>query len=103
MSSKLYVGNLAFSITEDQLREAFSKFGNVESVKIVTDETGRSKGFGFVEMSTDEEADKAVKGLNGTELFGRAVKVDLARPKEFRPRDTRGGSGHRGGGRKPYY
>ena len=97
MVRKLYVGNLPFSVSENQLKELFSQFGTVESVKIVTDAyDGRSKGFGFVEMSTEEEASTCAQNLNGTELDGRSIKVDLARPKEARPRDSRSG-GPRGG------
>ena len=101
MSRKLYVGNLAFSVTEDQLKNLFSQFGTVESVKIVKDAfDGRSKGFAFVEMSTEEEASLSSENLNGTEFEGRSIRVDLARPKESRPRDSRGGGngGPRGGG-----
>ena len=101
MSRKLYVGNLAFSVTEDQLKNLFSQFGTVESVKIVKDAfDGRSKGFAFVEMSTDEEASLSSENLNGTDFEGRSIRVDLARPKESRPRDSRGGGngGPRGGG-----
>ncbi len=91
MVRKLYVGNLPYSATETNLKDLFGQFGIVESVKIVTDNfDGRSKGFGFVEMSTEEEANAAVSGLNGTELEGRSLKIDLARPKE-----------NNGGGRSP--
>lgn len=103
MVRKLYVGNLPFSVSETQLKELFSQFGVVESVKIVTDAySGRSKGFGFVEMTTEQEASAAAQNLNGAELEGRSIKVDLARPKESRPRDSRGGSngGPRGGGER---
>lgn len=102
MVRKLYVGNLPFSVSENQLKELFTQFGTVESVKIVTDAySGRSKGFGFVEMTTEQEASAAAQNLNGAELEGRSIKVDLARPKESRPRDSRGGGssgGPRGGG-----
>lgn len=84
---KLYVGNLSFSTTEDELKDAFSDFGTVDSVHVITDrETGRSKGFGFVEMSDDSEAKNAIAELNGKELGGRDLKVNEARPKEDRPR-----------------
>jgi RNA recognition motif-containing protein len=90
MGKKLYVGNLPFSTTDDSLAELFSQCGNVESVKIITDrETGRSKGFGFVEMSTDDEAQEAIKKLNGADCGGRSIKVNEARPegsREFRRR-----------------
>lgn len=96
MSRKLYVGNLPYSVTENSLRDLFSQAGTVESVKIVTDAfDGRSKGFGFVEMSSEEEAQAAVKAFNGTELDGRTLRVDLARPKENKPREFRGGSDKR--------
>jgi RNA recognition motif-containing protein len=92
MTRKLYVGNLTFSVTEDQLKNLFTQFGTVDSVKIVKDTfDGRSKGFGFVEMSTDEEATLASENLNGTEFEGRSIRVDLARPKEARPRDNNRG------------
>ena len=93
MGRKLYIGNLAFSVTEDALSERLSEFGQVESVKIITDrDSGQSKGFGFVEMGTDSEAQSAIDALNGTEFAGRALKVNEARPQE------RGGS--RGGGKR---
>lgn len=95
MSNKLYVGNLSFSTTEDKLRDLFSQYGTVESVKIIKDEIGRSKGFAFVEMSGESEASDAAKNLNGNELDGRTIRVDLARPQEARPRTS---SGPRGGG-----
>lgn len=83
MASKLYIGNLPFSTTEDVLKDLFSKSGTVESVKIIVDQaTGRSKGFAFIEMSTEEEANAAVSSMNGIELEGRKIKVDIARPKE---------------------
>jgi RNA recognition motif-containing protein len=82
----IYVGNLAYGISEDDLNNAFSKFGEVTSVKIIMDkETGRSKGFAFVEMSNDGDADKAIKALNETPLQGRNIKVNPARPREERP------------------
>lgn len=89
MGRKLYIGNLAFSVTEDALSERLSEFGRVESVKIITDrDSGQSKGFGFVEMGTDSEAQSAIDALNGTEFAGRAMKVNEARPQE---RGARGG------------
>lgn len=82
----IYVGNLAYSVTEDELRTAFSQFGEVSTVNVVTDrETGRSKGFGFVEMDDNSAADEALKALNGTSMGGRNLKVNEARPREQRP------------------
>ena len=78
----IFVGNLAFSTTEDQLRNLFEQFGTVERVAILTDrETGKSRGFGFVEMPNAEEADKAINGLNGQDFMGRALNANEARPK----------------------
>ena len=104
MSKKLYVGNLAFQTTEEELNGLFSQFGAVESVTIITDrDTGRSKGFGFVVME-DADADKAIEQLNGSQLGGRNLTVNEARPmvkREFNDRGRgRGGGG--GGGRKRY-
>jgi RNA recognition motif-containing protein len=91
----IYVGNVDFKVSEDQLSELFAGHGSVSSAKIITDkETGRSKGFGFVEMSDDEEGKEAISALNGYELNGRKISVTLARPKEDRPRSN---SGSRGG------
>ena len=85
MDNKLYVGNLPFSADEDELRELFSKQGEVESVRIITDAYyGRSKGFGFVEMASEEEASAAIEALNGADMGGRALKVDKARAREPR-------------------
>ena len=85
MSKNLYVGNLPFSATSDSLREAFSKFGTVTSASVVTDrETGRSRGFGFVDMDTDG-ATKAIEALDGIDYKGRTLKVNVARPREERP------------------
>ncbi len=79
MSTKVYAGRLSQSTTEDELRAAFEEYGEVASVKIITNrDTGRSRGFGFVEMSTEEEATAAINGLNGTELGGHTIKVDQA-------------------------
>ena len=92
----IYVGNLAYSVTEDELRQAFEQFGTVSKVNMITDKfSGQSKGFGFVEMDDNSEADAAIKGLNDTALSGRNIKVNQARPREQRPQ--RGGGG--GGGR----
>jgi RNA recognition motif-containing protein len=85
MAVNLYVGNLPYRIDEDSLRQLFTPFGNVETSKVINDrQTGRSKGFGFIEMTTQEEADAAIKGLNETPLDGRNLKVSLAKPKEPR-------------------
>lgn len=89
---KLYVGNLSFSTSENTLEDAFAAFGSVDSVAIINDrETGRPKGFGFVEMSSAQEAKAAIEGLDGKELDGRNIKVNEARPKEDRPRRSGGG------------
>ena len=99
MGKKLYVGNLPFSATDDSLMEVFSQAGQVESAKIITDrDTGRSKGFGFVEMSTDEEAQQAITKFNGVDFEGRSLTVNEARP--MAPREGGGGGrGFGGGGR----
>jgi RNA recognition motif-containing protein len=98
MAKKLYVGNLSYSTTEEQLQDLFSQAGDVESVAIITDrETGRSKGFGFVEMATDEGAEEAIKRFNGSAIDSRTLTVNEARPREERPR-TGGGGGYGGGG-----
>jgi len=97
MGRKLYVGNLPYSASETSVREAFSKCGTVSSVSIISDrDTGQSKGFGFVEMSSDAEAQAAISQLNGTSLDGRQIKVNEAKPK------TPGGGGGGGGGRGGY-
>jgi RNA recognition motif-containing protein len=96
MGRKLYVGNLPYSVTEQALQDAFAACGTVESANVITDrDTGQSKGFGFVEMSSDGEAQKAIQELNGSSLEGREIKVNEAKPKA--PRDNRGG-GYGGGG-----
>ncbi len=96
MGSKIYVGNLPFSATSESLNEMFAKFGTVESAKIVMDrDTGRSKGFGFVEMSSADEAAAAIEKLNGQDHGGRSLVVNEARPME--PRTGGGGGGGRGG------
>lgn len=90
MGRKLYVGNLPYSADQDALRDAFSQCGTVDSVNVITDrDTGRSKGFGFVEMSSDGEAQKAIEQLNGQSIDGRSIVVNEARPKA--PRGDRGG------------
>ncbi len=103
MEKKLYVGGLSFDTTEQTLKEAFSKAGTVESATVITDRiSGRSRGFGFVEMSTEAEAKTAIEMFNGKELDGRTITVNESRPKESRP-DTGGGfrrgRGGFGGGR----
>jgi RNA recognition motif-containing protein len=98
VGNKLYVGNLAYSVRDESLHEAFSQFGNVTSAKVMMDrETGRSKGFGFVEMGSDAEAQSAINGMNGQPLEGRAIVVNEARPREERPGGFGGGGGSRGG------
>lgn len=88
MAVKLYVGNLPYSTTDEDLRTLFAEFGTVESTAVISDrETGRSKGFGFVELSSKEEADKAIEALNGKDQGGRNLVVNEARPREERPRD----------------
>jgi RNA recognition motif-containing protein len=83
---KLYVGNLSYSVTEDDLQALFSEFGEVESANIIKDQmSGQSKGFGFVEMPDNSEADKAIKALNGKEVKGREIKVNQAKPRGDRP------------------
>lgn len=99
---KLYVGNLSFSTTEAELKEAFSAFGTVDSVSLISDrDTGRSKGFGFVEMNNDAEAKAAIAGLNGKQMGDRVLTVNEARPREERPARNNfgGGGGGRGGNR----
>ncbi len=96
MGNKLYVGNLAYSVRDDSLQQAFSQFGTVTSAKVMMDrDTGRSKGFGFVEMGSDAEAQAAINGMNGQPLEGRPLVVNEARPREARPG---GGGGYGGGG-----
>ena len=97
MAKKLYVGNLSYNVTEDSLKDVFAAIGEVQSVRIITDAaTGRSKGFGFVEMAVDEDADKVVATLNGTAVLDRTINVSEARPQTDRPR-TGGSGGDRGG------
>lgn len=101
MGNKLYVGNLAYSVRDDDLQQAFAQFGTVSSAKVMMDrDTGRSKGFGFVEMGSDAEAQSAINGMNGQALEGRALVVNEARPREERPGGFRsgGGGGFGGGG-----
>ena len=96
MSKKIYVGNLSFQTTESDITQAFSSFGPVESATIITDrDTGRSKGFGFVEMAEQADADKAINALNGTDLGGRNLTVNEARPMVKRDSGPFGGNGRR--------
>lgn len=95
MSSKLYVGNLPYSVNDDSLRHNFAEFGVVASAKVMLDrDSGRSKGFGFVEMGSEAEAQKAINGLNGQSVDGRAIVVNISRPKEAGAT----GGGYRSGG-----
>jgi cold-inducible RNA-binding protein len=99
MISKLYVGNLAYSVNDDSLRQNFAEFGDVSSAKVMMDrDTGRSKGFGFVEMGSVEAAQAAIRGMHGKTIDGRALVVNEARPREERP----GGFGGGGGGGRRY-
>src|SRR5512146_2442848 len=99
MGNKLYVGNLAYSVRDDSLHDAFAQFGTVTSAKVMMDrDTGRSKGFGFVEMGSDAEAQAAINAMNGQALDGRAVVVNEARPREERPGGFGGGRPGGGGG-----
>lgn len=87
MAKKLYVGNLPYSVTQDELRELFAQVGEPTEINLITDrDTGRPKGFGFVEMATDEEAQEAIRRFNGFSLQNRALTVNEARPREERPR-----------------
>jgi cold-inducible RNA-binding protein len=100
MSNKLYVGNLSFQTTENELQSAFGAFGTVtEAILVMDSMTSRPRGFGFVTMTTPEEAQKAIAGLNGKDFGGRAITVNVARPREERPA---GGSRGFGGGRREY-
>jgi len=106
MGNKLYVGNLAYSVRDESLQAAFAQFGTVTSAKVMMDrETGRSKGFAFVEMETQEEAEKAISQFHGTQFQDRALTVNMARPREERGGGGfgggRGGGGDRSGGGRP--
>ena len=111
MSTKLFVGNLDFNVSENDLQDAFAAYGTVVETNLVTDRaTGRPRGFGFVTMNSPEEAQKAIEGLNGKDLGGRALSVNVARPREERSGGGGGraydGGGHRGGyggGRRDRY
>ena len=99
MGNKLYVGNLPYQVRDSDLEQAFSQFGQVTSAKVMMErETGRSKGFGFVEMGSDDEAQAAISGMNGQSMGGRSVVVNEARPMENRPRSGGFGGGGGGGG-----
>ena len=99
MGNKLYVGNLSYNIRDDDLQQAFAQYGTVNSAKVMMDrDTGRSKGFGFVEMGSDPEAQAAINAMNGQALDGRAIVVNEARPREERPGGYRGGGGGGYGG-----
>ena len=99
MGNKLYVGNLPYSVRDDDLQQAFSQFGSVTSAKVMMErDTGRSKGFGFVEMGSDAEAQAAIQGMNGQPLSGRSLVVNEARPMEPRPPRSGGYGGGGGGG-----
>ena len=107
MGNKLYVGNLPYTVRDEDLQQAFGDFGTVNSAKVMMErDTGRSKGFGFVEMGSDAEAQAAVEGMNGQSLGGRSLVVNEARPMEARPPRTGGGGfgggGNDGGVRSPY-
>ncbi len=99
----IYVGNLPYNVVEEDLREIFEEYGEVASVKIISDKlTGRSKGFGFVEMDEDQEAKKAIEELNNAELSGRNIKVNESRPKSNDNRGGGGGGNRRSGGQGGY-
>jgi cold-inducible RNA-binding protein len=99
MGNKLYVGNLPYTVRDEDLQQSFSEFGSVSSAKVMMErDTGRSKGFGFVEMGNDAEAQAAIEGMNGQSLGGRSLVVNEARPMEARPPRTGGFGGPRGGG-----
>lgn len=98
MAKKLYVGNLSYDTSDSKLQEMFEEYGAVQSAQVIMDrDTGRSKGFGFVEMSSDQEAQAAINGLNGKEAGGRSLTVNEARPREDRGGGSRGGYGGGGG------
>jgi cold-inducible RNA-binding protein len=99
MGNKLYVGNLPYTVRDEDLQQSFSAYGSVSSAKVMMErDTGRSKGFGFVEMGSDAEAQAAIEGMNGQSLGGRSLVVNEARPMEARPPRTGGFGGPRGGG-----
>src|SRR3954471_15048439 len=99
MGKKLYVGNLSYEVTDSDLEQMFAAHGTVQSAQVIMDrDTGRSKGFGFVEMGSDQEAQAAISAMNGKEFDGRALTVNEAKPREDRGGGGRGGSGAGGGG-----
>jgi RNA recognition motif-containing protein len=99
MGSKLYVGNLSYNVTSSDLEQLCAQHGTVQSAEVIQDrDTGRSKGFGFVQMGSDDEAQAAISALNGQEHDGRALTVNEAKPREERPRGGGGGGGYGGGG-----
>ena len=103
MSKKLYVGNLSYSVRDDDLQQQFSSFGHVQSAKVMMErDTGRSKGFGFVEMSSTREAEAAIRGMNGQNMGGRDLTVNIARPMEARPPRSGGYGGGYGDNRRSY-
>jgi len=104
MSNKLYVGNLAYSVRDDDLQQQFTAFGHVQSAKVMMErDTGRSKGFGFVEMSSSDEAEAAIRGMHGKNMSGRDLTVNVARPMEPRaPRSGGNGGGYRDSRRGGY-
>jgi len=104
MSNKLYVGNLAYSVRDDDLQQQFTAFGHVQSAKVMMErDTGRSKGFGFVEMSSSDEAEAAIRGMHGKNMSGRDLTVTVARPMEPRaPRSGGNGGGYRDSRRGGY-
>ncbi|MHB8778991.1 MAG: RNA recognition motif domain-containing protein [Anaerolineales bacterium] len=104
MENKLYVGNLPYAATEDDLKEHFSQAGNVTSVALIKDRaSGRAKGFGFVEMETNDEAQKAISMFNGQDFMGRAITVNVAKPREERPQRNFGDRNRGGGGGRDRY
>jgi RNA recognition motif-containing protein len=99
MAKRIYVGGLAYATNEQDLQDLFAKSGSVNSVSVVTDKyTGQSKGFGFVDMENDNEAETAIRSLNGMTFAGRTLTVNEAKPREDRPRSNYGGGGGGGGG-----
>lgn len=103
MNNKLYVGNLSYSVRDDDLQQHFASFGHVQSAKVMMErDTGRSKGFGFVEMSSGQEAEAAIQGLHGKNMGGRDLTVNVARPMEARPARSGGFGGGQEGGRRSY-
>ncbi|MBU6435955.1 MAG: RNA-binding protein [Betaproteobacteria bacterium] len=99
MNNRLFVGNLSYSVSDDSLQQQFSEFGSVNSAKVIMDrDSGRSKGFAFVEMATEAEAEAAIRGMNGHSVDGREMVVNVARPKEERSSGGFDGGNRRGGG-----